>query len=368
MIRILHSVSNMDRAGIETMLMNYYRHIDKSQVQFDFLCNKKKPGAYDEEIKQLGGRIFHTPGLNPFRYPQYLRYMKKLFNDNPEYEIVEAHNGALGFYALFAAKLNNIPVRIFHAHGASITEDWKMPLKMVCKALLPGSINQNYTCGIAAAECYFGKKKVEKGEYVLIPNAIDVPKFIYNPAVRDDMRAKYHIKDRHVIGHVGRFMKQKNHIFLLDVFSEYLKIDEKAYLVLLGDGELMEEIKKRAVDLNISENILFAGNVGNANEWYQMFDCFVLPSVWEGLPVVGVEAQAADLPCVFSDTITKEIGFSDKVQFISTSNKNDWVTGIKKALRNQERVDASSIIEENNYDIRTEALKLQKRYLSLVRK
>ena len=195
-----------------------------------------------------------------------------------------------------------------------------------------------------------------------------MPKLIDNPAVRDDMRAKYHIKDRHVIGHVGRFMKQKNHIFLLDVFSEYLKIDEKAYLVLLGDGELMEEIKKRAVDLNISENILFAGNVGNANEWYQMFDCFVLPSVWEGLPVVGVEAQAADLPCVFSDTITKEIGFSDKVQFISTSNKNDWVTGIKKALRNQERVDASSIIEENNYDIRTEALKLQKRYLSLVRK
>ena len=155
---------------------------------------------------------------------------------------------------------------------------------------------------------------------------------------------------------------------MIDVFSEYLKIDEKAYLVLLGDGELMDEMKKKANDLNISDAILFAGNVGNANEWYQMFDCFVLPSIWEGLPVVGVEAQAADLPCVFSDSITREIGFSDKVQFISTTNKKDWVLGIKKALKNQNRIDASKVIEENNYDIRTEAIKLQERYLSLVRK
>lgn len=368
MIRVLHSVSNMDRAGIETMLMNYYRKIDRSEVQFDFLCNKTKPGAYDEEIKQLGGRIFHTPGLNPFKYPQYLKYMKKLFKDHPEYKIIEAHNGALGFYALFAAKLNNVPVRIFHAHGASITKDWKMPLKLVCKSLLPCSINQNYTCGIAAAECYFGKKKVAQGDYVLVPNAIDVPKFTYNSITRNTMRTKYNIKDKHVIGHVGRFMAQKNHKFLIDVFSEYLKLDEKAYLVLLGDGELMDEMKKKANDLNISDAILFAGNVGNANEWYQMFDCFVLPSIWEGLPVVGVEAQAADLPCVFSDSITREIGFSDKVQFISTTNKKDWVLGIEKALKNQNRIDASKVIEENNYDIKTEAIKLQERYLSLVRK
>lgn len=121
MIRILHSVSNMDRAGIETMLMNYYRHIDRSKIQFDFLCNKKKPGAYDDEIKRMGGRIYHTPGLNPAKYPSYLKCMKKIFEENSEYKIVEAHNGALGVYALHAAKVNHIPVRIFHAHGASIS-------------------------------------------------------------------------------------------------------------------------------------------------------------------------------------------------------------------------------------------------------
>ena len=141
MIRILHSVSNMDRAGIETMLMNYYRHIDRNKIQFDFLCNKKKPGAYDKEIEEMGGKIFHTPGLNPIKYPKYLNYMKKLFCRYPEYKIVEAHNGALGVYALYAAKKSYIPHRIFHAHGASITKDWKFPIKLVCKKLLPNSMN-----------------------------------------------------------------------------------------------------------------------------------------------------------------------------------------------------------------------------------
>ena len=163
MIRILHSVSNMDRAGIETMLMNYYRHIDRNQVQFDFLCNKTKPGAYDDEVQRLGGRIYHTPGLNPAKYPLYLKYMKKLFAEHPEYKIVEAHNGALGVYALHAAKVNNIPVRIYHAHGASITKDWKLPLKLFCRSRLTANITERYTCGKAAAECYYGKEVVEKG-------------------------------------------------------------------------------------------------------------------------------------------------------------------------------------------------------------
>ena len=184
MIRILHSVSNMDRAGIETMLMNYYRHMDRNKIQFDFLCNKLKPGAYDDEIKEMGGRIYRSPGLNPAKYPKYLSFMKKLFNEHPEYKIVEAHNGALGVYALHAAKVNKIPVRIFHAHGASITKDWKLPLKLFCRSRLKSNINQNFTCGVAAAKCYFGKEVVANGNYTLIPNAIEVEKFIYNQEIK----------------------------------------------------------------------------------------------------------------------------------------------------------------------------------------
>lgn len=193
----------MDRAGIETMLMNYYRYMDKSKVQFDFLCNKKKPGAYDDEIKSMGGRIYHTPGLNPAKYPEYLKFMRKLFHEHPEYKIVEAHNGALGVYALHAAKVSKIPVRIFHAHGASITKDWKLPIKLVCKAMLPANMNEHYSCGVEAARCYFGNKVVGEKDYVLIPNAINISNFVFNELTREKIRRENGLDGKHVIGHVS---------------------------------------------------------------------------------------------------------------------------------------------------------------------
>ncbi len=348
------------------MLMNYYRHIDRSIVQFDFLCNKKKPGAYDDEVRLLGGKIYHTPGLNPFKIFAYMKYMKNLFKKNPDYKIVEAHNGALGVYALHGAKNSNVPIRIFHAHGAAITKDWKLPIKLVCKALLPQNMTHHFTCGIAAAKCYFGSKVVESGNYEFIPNAIEVDRFIFNSKIRDRIRNEYNLQNKHVLGHVGRFMAQKNHTFLLDVFSELSKRDEKAVLVLLGDGELMESVKEKASKLKIEDKVFFVGNVGNANEWYQAFDAFILPSIWEGLPVVGVEAQAADLPCIFADSITREIGFSDEAKFISTNDPVDvWVEKILEAFEKKIRLDKTELIRNNSYDIQVEAIKLQNRYLKL---
>lgn len=366
MIRVLHSVSNMDRAGIETMLMNYYRHIDRSKIQFDFLCNKQKPGAYDAEIKAMGGRIYHTPGLNPAKYPAYLKCMKKIFQYNPEYKIVEAHNGALGVYALHAAKVNHIPVRIFHAHGASITRDWKLPIKLVCRELLPFNMNRHFTCGVEAARCYFGDKAVKRNEYELVPNAIEVNRFIFNREIRNRIRHDYHLENKHVVGHVGRFMPQKNHTFLLDVFAEVSERDPLAHLVLLGDGELMAAMKEKADKRGIKDRVTFVGNVGNANEWYQAFDCFVLPSIWEGLPVVGVEAQASDLPCIFSSAVTREIGLTDRAKFIPlTEEISIWSAEICNALQREERSDNSALITEHHYNIEIEAEKLQMRYLQL---
>ena len=366
MIRILHSVSNMDRAGIETMLMNYYRHIDRNTVQFDFLCNKKKPGAYDDEIEKLGGRIFHTPGLNPAKYPEYLAYMKKLFADYPEYRMVEAHNGALGVYALHAAKVNQIPVRIFHAHGASITRDWKLPIKLVCKALLPANMNQHFSCGEAAARCYFGNKVVDSNNYILVPNAIEVERFTFQPELRKKIRQKYGLDNKHIIGHVGRFMTQKNHSFLIDVFVEVARRDPEAVLVLLGDGELQQDIQKKVREKGLDKKVYFEGNVGNANEWYNAFDVFVLPSVWEGLPVVGVEAQANDLPCVFSDSITQEIVITGKASFLPlTAPISEWASVIIAKFNDTKRNDNTRVITDHHYNIEFEAEKLQALYLRL---
>lgn len=366
MIRVLHSVSNMDRAGIETMLMNYYRNMDRDKIQFDFLCNKMKPGAYDDEIRALGGRIFHTPGLNPLKYPKYLRYMSDLFLEHPDYQIVEAHNGALGVYALHAAKRNRLPVRIFHAHGASIAKDWKYPLKLVCRELLPLNMNQHYTCGVAAAECYFKKKVVAAGDYVLIPNAIEIDRFLFNTEMREKIRKENNLEDKHVVGHVGNYTPPKNHMFLIDIFAELKKRDAKACLVLIGGGEQMETVKCRTQELGLEDSVRFMGSLSNVNEWYQAFDVFVMPSLREGLPLVGVEAQAADLPCFFSTSVTSEVAILDKTCFIDLKQGPEkWAEVIHGAFTYQERANVRQILTEHGYDIKTEAIKLQERYLEL---
>lgn len=370
MIRILHSVSNLDRGGIETMLMNYYRHIDRTKIQFDFICNKQKSGAYDEEAQKMGARIFHSPGLNPLHYRQYITFFKRLVKNYPEYKIIEVHNGALGLYALNSAKRAQIPIRIYHAHGQGLNMDYKIVLKWLCKKFLRFNMTHHFTCGLKAGEYYFGKKVINKGEYFFIHNAIDVDKFSFDINQRESIRNEYNLQDKHVIGHVGRFMHQKNHKFLINVFAQITKLDDKAVLVLLGDGELQNKIKEQAEKLKIAHKIKMLGNVPNVNEWYQAFDLFVLPSHWEGLPVVGVEAQTSGLPCIFSSTITHEIKLTDRAIFLDLSDgENKWAEKSIAFLReNIKRTDMRNIIKEKGYDIRSEAKKLENLYLKIYQK
>lgn len=349
------------------MLMNYYRHINRDQIQFDFICNKVKPGAYDDEAKSLGARIFHSPGLNPLRYPQYLAFFKKLVETYPEYKLIEVHNGSLGLYALNSAKHAGIPVRIYHAHGQGLNKDYKIILKWICKNMLKYNMTHHFTCGVKAGEYYFGSKIMARGDYVLVRNAIEINKFLYNENIRTRIRREFGLEDRHVVGHVGRFMHQKNHSFLVEVFAQILKNDRKAVLVLLGDGELQHKIQLHVDKLGISNQVLMVGNVGNANEWYQAFDLFLLPSHWEGLPVVGVEAQASDLPCIFSSSITTEIKFTDNVMFLTLdSGIKKWSDEALKILSSPvTRRNMREVIVKKGYDIETEAKKLEQLYLQI---
>lgn len=367
MIRILHSVSNMDRGGIETMLMNYYRHIDRNRVQFDFICNKQKPGAYDDEVIALGGRLFHSPGLHPLRYPQYITFFKELVRQHPEYKVLEVHNGALGAYALNSGKRAGIPVRIYHAHGQGLNLDYKIALKWMCKKMLRFNMTHHFTCGLKAGEYYFGKRVMEQGNYVFVHNAIDVDRFVYNETLRNSLRKEYGLENAHVVGHVGRFMHQKNHTFLMEVFAEIAKRDDKAVLVLLGDGELQDKMQSKAESLGVGNRVHMMGNVGNANEWYQAFDLFILPSHWEGLPVVGVEAQAAGLPCLFSSSITSEIKMTDKAQFLDLQSGAKHWAEISVSLLNQipVRDNMREAIASKGYDIHVEAKKLEELYLRI---
>ena len=366
MLRVLHSVSNMGRAGIETMLMNYYREIDRSRIQFDFLANKPVPGEYDEEIRSLGGRVFVSPGLNPLHFPRYRRYMAELLRDNPDIRIVHAHNEAMGYYALQSARDAGIRIRIAHAHNTRIIRDYKYPLKMVCKQLLPGAATDYWSCGRDAGIYYYGKKRWNTSGFIL-HNAIDVERFGFRPEVRERKRRQQGLDKCFVIGHVGRFNVQKNHSRLLDIFAAAARDIPEACLVLIGTGELEQAMKEKANSLGIMDKTIFAGQMADVSEWYQAMDCFILPSLFEGLPVVGIEAQAAGLPCVFSDRVTDEILLSPEARRISLDTDDaEWARQIA-AIRQTEtnRLQGKETVRQAGYDIHTEARKLQEIYLEM---
>lgn len=357
-IRILQCISNMDRAGIETMLMNFYRNIDRDKIQFDFLCNKSKPGDYDEEIKSLGGNIYVSPGLNPFKWFKYQKYMKELFKKHPEYKIIHCQNEAMGFPALYAAKKCGIPVRIAHSHNTVTRKDFKWPIKIVYKYLLRTVATDFVACSHAAGKYLFGK------DVKVINNAIDSQKFIYDKEIRNKIRKKYDLEDKFVIGHVGRFEPQKNHEFLINLFYEYQKQEENAILLLIGNGSLEEHIKELVNNLNIKNKVIFTGNISNVNEMYQAMDMFILPSFHEGLPVVGVEAQASGLKCIFADTITKEVKITDNVSFINLKeDKTTWLQAINNC-KNYQRKNMHEFLIEKNYDIKSATKNLEKFYLN----
>lgn len=335
MIRVLHSVSNMDRGGIETMLMNYYRHIDREKVQFDFIVNKQKPGDYDDEIRRLGGHIYQSPGLNPLHYPAYLRFVQQTVAADPRIRILHAHNEAMGLYALKGAEKAGLQVRIAHAHNIWIVRDYKWPLKMFCKQLLPGAATHLWACGRDAGIYYFGKADWERRGQI-IPNAIEPETFRFSPAVRAEMRARYVLEDRVV-------------------------------LVLIGTGRLEQAVRAQAQELGIADHILFAGLQNNVADWYQMMDLFVMPSRFEGLPVVGIEAQAAGLGCVFSDAVPAEVLLSSHAIQIPLSASNaDWAAGLQRMLHQPcDRSAGAELIRQAGYDINIAAARLQQQYLQL---
>ncbi|MCR5485637.1 MAG: glycosyltransferase family 1 protein [Clostridiales bacterium] len=365
MIRVLHSVSNMDRGGIETMLMNYYRRIDRDKIQFDFICNKKKPGDYDDEIRSMGGRIFLSPGLNPVKIPEYMSFMKELLSDD-SIKILHAHNEAMAYYALEGAKRAGLPVRIAHAHNTMIIRDYKWPLKMVCKALLPYAATDYWGCGTDAGIYYFGKKRWSESGHIM-NNAIDLEKFAFDSEIRSEMRQRYGLDKKLVLGHVGRFNVQKNHMRLLEIFSAVLKQKPDSALVLIGEGELFDKVKSKASQLGISDSVILTGLCEEVEKWYMAMDAFVMPSLFEGLPVVGIEAQASGLPCIYSDKVTDEAVILDLSETISLSKSNEeWAFEIIKAAeKNGDRERGTRLIRKAGYDIVTETQKLSEIYLEM---
>lgn len=359
-IRILHVVVNMNRGGAETLIMNLYRNVDRSQVQFDFLTCKA--GEFDEEINQLGGNVHRIPYVREVGHFAYLRALRQFFMTHPQYQIVHSHMDKMSGFVLRAARKTGVSVRIAHSHStrneggfAASLYKWYAGLN-----LLPHA-SHLLACSNNAAKWLFSRKMVQAH---IVKNGIDVDKFAFSPEVRRQVREELQVNpDDLVIGHVGRFSHPKNHSFLLEVFAELLKENPRAILILAGDGPLRNEIAKKADKLNLTDHIKLLGVRSDIHRLLQAFDVCVFPSIYEGSPVTLVEAQGAGLPCLISDTITREVDMgAGLIQFESLNNSPcAWAA---KVMKRMERTETKSFIRKQGFDIRDTASWLQNYYLN----
>lgn len=354
--RVLQVVTHMNRGGLETMLMNYYRQIDRSRVQFDFLTHREGEKDYDAEIRALGGRIYHVPPVNPFS-AGYLHSLDEFFAAHPEYRVVHSHLDCMSAYVLRAARKHGVPVRIGHSHNTNQPHDLKYPIKLWSKRKIAGEATQLFACGKEAGEWMFGS-----AAFRVLPNAIDATAYRFNAAVRQEVRQELGLEDSFVLGHVGRFNEQKNHPFLIDLFAEAAKNEPRARLLLVGDGEGRAAIEEKVRQLGLADKVLFLGVRGDVNRLLQAMDAFVFPSLYEGLPVSLVEAQAAGLPCVISDKVSPESLLTDLVQQLPLGSAETWGEQVLCAAR-RERRDTYDAICAAGFDVAKNAKWLEEFYL-----
>lgn len=357
-IRVLHIIpGSYICGGIENFIMNYYRHIDRSRVQFDFLVHYTQKGYFDQEIKQLGGKIYYFSFREDKDIFRYIYQLHMFFKKHKEYKIIHGHMPSLGFIYHTIARMHGVKIRIAHSHVTSTERTPKGNLVACLTKLVKHCANTYFACSQEAGRYMFGKRPFQ-----VIHNAIDTQKFAFNLEMRSHIRNELDLQNRFVIGHVGRFAKQKNHGFLVDVFKEVYLQEPNSVLLLIGTGELEEAIRQKVKRLGLSEHVIFGGLRDNVQEFYQAMDVFVLPSLFEGLCIVGIEAQASGLPCLFSDTISNEVKMTEQSTLLPLGNPADWSKRIMQ-YRHFSRKDQSGAIVHSNYEIHTEAQKLWRFYL-----
>ena len=328
MIGVLHCVVGMNYGGYETFIMNVYRNIDRTKVQFDFLTSL--PGVFDEEIKNLGGKIYRIPFITKVGPFAYKRNLDKFFKEHPEYTIVHSHMDKFSGSVMRSAKKAGVKTRIAHSHN---TQNEGGIAYQLVKDYYGRMVNPNCTdrfaCSQPAADWMFE----EKGKNaVVVYNGIDVSHYFPNSDTRSTVRNKLNVENNYVVGHVGRFTHQKNHSFLIDVFNEIKKLKPEAKLLLIGIGDLVDEVKEKTRSLGIENDVIFYGTANNVNELMQAMDTFILPSLHEGLGIVLIEAQCAGLYCTASSEVPSLAKITDNIQFISLAEPAEkWAQAVLEA-------------------------------------
>lgn len=363
-VRILNLFTIMNRGGAETMVMNYYRNIDRTKVQFDFMVHRQERGAYDDEIEALGGRIYRMPPIKPWQAGSYRKIVRRFYQGHPEYRIIHSHMSELGYYDFMEAEKAGVPVRICHAHNRPYGIDLKTPVRWYYKTRMMPYITHMFTCGLESAEWLFGKQHRE--EFIQLNNAIDAKSYTYDENMRAKVRTDLGLQDKFVVGHVGRFDPQKNHGFVVNVFNQLVKRHPEAVLLLVGDdsSEVGNKIHEKVEQLRLTDSVRFLGVRSDVSDVMQAMDVFLFPSLFEGLSVVSIEAQASGLPILISDTIPKECIKTDLVQVEKLDAPPEvWAERIWQA-RTIPRTDRYEEIKACGFDVKENAEKLQQFYLN----
>lgn len=360
-VRVLHLLQRMEPAGVQSFLMNLYRSIDKSKVQFDFLVHYKEHQFYDDEIRSMGGQIYKFSVRENYNLALYKRQLRRFFAGHDEYTVLHGHMETLSGIWMKEAERAGIPTRIAHSHTAGFGKGPKAAVREVFRRQYPLYATDLFACSKAAGDFMFPGRA-----YRLIPNAIDVQRYTFRAKVRSEVRAELGIdEDTLVVGHIGRFHRSKNQLFLLEIMSELSSLMHSCQLIIAGDGEERSAIEAKIAELGINDCVRLLGKRQDACRLYQAFDAFVLPSHFEGMPLVGIEAQASGCPSFFSTGVSPETGITDLATFIPLdSGPRLWAQKIAGFKLRNPRPHYATEVSSAGFDVRGLARTMERFYLS----
>ena len=368
MIRILQVLPRLRRGGSQAMVMSIYRELDRTNYQFDFIIFTPDHDDYYEEILELGGRVYHFTKLNAKNLFKVRREWDQFFRNHPEYSILHSHVRSFASIYIPIAKKHGLTT-IIHSHSTSNGNNVACFIKSVLEYPLRYQADYLFSCSTEAGKWLFGQKAITKSNYRFIPNAIALDKFLYSVEDRERVRIQYNIGKETVVGHVGGFETPKNHVFIINCFIEFLKLRPNAKLMLVGDGTFENHIRNLCEENLIAEKVIFTGLQSEVGPYLSAMDVFLFPSLWEGLPVSVVEAQASGLQIILSDTITKDVEMTDLLKYYSlTLGPEKWAQTLNGMIPTDRRPATEENIERlAGFDCSRTIKKLEQFYSDCVR-
>lgn len=370
MVRILQYLGGIGPGGTQSFLMELYRQVDKNKIQFDFIIfPNQRNFPYYSIIKKMGGRIYESPRYNVKNHIFFCKWWDNFFKEHQEFHVLHSHIRGSASIIIPIAKKHGL-ITIAHSHSTSNGKGIAAIVRNFMQRPIRKQADYLFACSDKAGVWLYGKKATLQSNYKMIPNGIDIKRFVFDERKREEIRKELGIRQNEfVIGHLGRFSEPKNHKFLIDLFTKYQEINPYSRLLMVGDGNLYETVKVRCEELGINDKVIMPGNRYEAEKFYQAMDVFVFPSLWEGLPVSVVEAQANGLTCLLSENITRDVKLTDLVSYLPLSDENQWI----HALETVQEKSSRELSEKNKaklktFDSATVAAKLQKFYIELDRK